>query len=60
MKLVQFSTTEGQVWINPDHVTAVEVASQARSFIRLGAKASYLINARAEKVVQRLQEYGDV
>lgn len=62
MKLVQFSTTEGQVWINPDRVVFVSVISESRAMIRLDHDLSkdLLVNATAEHVAQRLQGFGDV
>jgi hypothetical protein len=56
MKLVQFSTTEGQVWVNPDRVVFLAVISESRSMIRLDHDLSkdLLVNDVAENVAKRL------
>ena len=62
MKLVQFSTTEGQVWVNPDRVVLVSVASESRAMIHLDHDLTRnpLVNDTAEHGAQRLQGFGDV
>ena len=65
MKLVQFSTTNGLVWVNPDHVVVVEGVVSERSRITTVAcgkygTSEYVVNDTVEHVASRLQGDGDV